>query len=158
MSGDSAARATDLVKRAAKLEAFGHRVLARSRELLVEADELRRTVRPILPTLDQLAGIEEAVEHIHAGDKSESHLGDPCAPGPNRYAVGWANGHGMRRIQVAHLAPMDHRGGRLWAFTDPEVESILATVRGAGGVIVHHWPHDEGLSVVIAAEPGLPGA
>lgn len=162
VSGDSAARAVDLVKRAAKLEAFGHRILARSRELLVEADDLRRVVRPILPTVDQLEGIEVAVERIHSGAKSESHLGDACAPGPNAYAVKWSDSHSRGgsgcRISVAHLSPMDHRGGRLWRFTDPELESILATIRGAGGVILDHWTHDEGVSVIVGREPGLPGA
>lgn len=156
MSGDSAARAIDLVKRAAKLEAFAHRILARSRDLNVEADELRRTVRPILPTVDQLEGIPIAVERIHSGAKSESHHGDECAPGPLPRSVTWSSGHGgPRRVMVDHLSPMDHRGGRLWAFTDAEVESILATVRGAGGVILHHWTHDHGISVEIALEPGI---
>lgn len=160
VSGDSAARATDLVRRAAKLEAYAQRVRIRAHELLVEADDLRRLVRPILPTLDQLEGIPIAVEHIHAGRESESHLGDPCAPGPNPYAVTWADTSDAGRIGVRHLSPLGSatNGGRLWRFTDAEVESILATVRGSGGVILDHWTHDEGLSVRISREPGIPGA
>lgn len=144
----------ELLEQATDAEERGDRLKARAIELRRQADELVRQERPILPTLDQLEGIVAAVERITSGETPASHLGDPCAPGEIPYAVAWARDF----LIVRDLAPWSSvRGsGKLWRFTDPEVDSILGAVRQAGGAVVEWWLHESGISVRIAPEPALP--
>ncbi len=119
---------------------FGHRI-----------DAMRVEARPVFPTADQLKGIDVALDRIERGVKPKSHHGEHTSyPVTVDGARGW--------LSVNDLAPYSmNRGGKLWGFTDDEVEVFLTIFRDLGWVVEKSWRHVSGLSIVIrpAGTPGV---
>ena len=139
----------ELLEQADALDAQASDLRARAQGLRREADRLFLQARPTFPTPEHVEGIAAAVALILGGAVAESHHGDPCAPGPNKYAVTWQDV--ARRISVRHGSGLTSTrdGHRLWRFSPGEIEALLAVVREAGAEPVDHWSHDEGVSILI---------
>lgn len=68
---------------------------------------------------------------------------------PGDYTVCFTTGK-RNWISVRDGAPFKFRGGgKLWSFTDDEVQVMLHEMDAAGFTVTDHWPHDVGHSFVI---------
>lgn len=115
------------------------------RGLVADIQAEQRTAKPAFPTDEQRAGVREAARRIRLAEAPASHHGDPCLT----YAVkvdgarGWLSiGHGAGLI-------FGGDGGRVWWFTEQDVDALLDLVRAAGLEPVYHWTHDTGVSIEV---------
>lgn len=130
------------------------------RELQDKIDALRLEHRPTYPTEAQRKGIERGLELITAGVKAKSHLGDPCGPEDELYAVSYRYGPGFVQANIAgnggvlyvnDRAPRSRRNGnKLWSFTDDDLAAIFLEIENHGFHVSQFWTHGEGVSIVVA--------
>lgn len=119
----------------------------RQREISSEIDRINLANRPTYPTEAQRDGIVEAVRKISEGQKSSSHHGDPAVKDDRSVLVDGARCW----LSVNHGAPYRHRGpGKLWAYTDEEVSTIIHLVADCGWKPLDWWRHENGVSLVVA--------
>lgn len=125
-----------------------HQLHQTQREIADEINRRRAARKPTFPTQGQREGLVEAARQIRERQQGKCIHGDPVGPpdDPNAVKVDGARPW----LAVAHGAPMTFRGGggRLWGFTDEDVEALLAIIRDLiDDEIADWWRHDYGVSV-----------
>lgn len=138
-----------------ELEKAIEQLKASQRIIRDKVNEVRLSQKPDFPTAEQREGIQNAVLRFKDGYEAKSHHGDPCGPERSPYVVAYAQ-HGVDGwMSIRHGAPFRYKtydGGYLWKFSSDEIAAMLALVEDLGGVVVNHWPHGEGLSIVFTLE------
>lgn len=153
----TAESADTLLSRADALEQQAYALQRQARDLRREADQVRlEHERPSsFPTSSQRIGIDAAIDRWRDGYKPESRHGDPMGPPSHPYAVTLGEVRGAGWLSIRHGSPIAAAGGggRLWRFTDADVQEILDVIAAHGVAILDHWTHDQGVSVRIKELP-----
>ena len=108
------------------------------RELQVALDNFERRHRPAFPTTEQRLSLEQAVEYVKAKHKPKSHLGESIK--------GILDVHGEQGfISLNSAAPHARASnGRLWNFTEAEIQRVRDHLKAFGATIVTDWSHEKG--------------
>lgn len=107
-------------------------------------DDFELRNRPKFPTTAQRIALEAAVEDVKDGFAPPSHLG--------RHVDAGVVAHGEKGfISIDADAPYGRfANGRLWDFTDEEVNEIISHVVRLGVNVKEFWMHERGLSMTVA--------
>ena len=107
--------------------------------------------KPNFPTPGHIDGIKNAIHLIREGARQKDRHGDSCDPEKE----GWVKVETSRRwMSVEHKAPLGFQtgGGRLWGFTDEDLDAFREIIEGSGADIFDWWKHDLGVSYILHVE------
>lgn len=122
--------------RHAREEAERARASLRAAQLNRDEFELRQ--RPTYPTTEIRLALEAALEDVRNGH-------DPGTSQGRRFGSGVTAHGSWRYIWVDARAPHgEASNGRLWNFTEGEVDEMIAHIQQFGGRVLKHWKTEMG--------------
>lgn len=127
----------------------------KERERCEVYDRLLVARRPQYPSAEQLRGLEQVAEIVHAGLHYGDHLGyatdeDRAAGRELPGCVQFSSR--SNRVNVYARAPYAARSTRrLWSFTDHEVDFLRQRLRQLSLSIFSEWAHEDGVAFLVSS-------